>query len=445
MSVSDPLLRELKGIVLELRTKNETVYDRTPSLLKLCANLEEIFRKGLKNPGWFGKCDYWTWISKLTNITKQRNNPILSMVVDSVKESKKVLSSCGRGRLFIRSALVKKVLAVPIQILAKDHHLAQEWYTNNSILGDDILVEILQSLLFELTEVPFQLQIKNASFLDNTWDLATYRKFEFVPCDDLGLHVQLVRGHLLVVAVEPGSVVEEDGKISPGDVLDELYKQPLKNNKIAYAHNLLQKYHGLPVHMGVVKYQDSEGNLYQPIIPLLGECGIDPLSIGGPSTWQDQTHTLNGNRKPPHAILEEEEDTEIPVHGSDGGAVYEASYLGHAILGKDGRVQRIEDAVALVLKCNKKQKRVKLDLREKEIYVSDQNDNQLVLQHAYTAISACGRRTDALTYIGYIAGETTCSLAKDFVCHVFEMNNDEEARLALCTMAQGFQRTHLLL
>ncbi|XP_033749237.1 uncharacterized protein LOC117333925 isoform X2 [Pecten maximus] len=445
MSVSDPLLRELKGIVLELRTKNEVVCDRTPTLLKLSKNLEEIFRKGLKNPGWFGKCDYWTWISKLTNISKQRNNPILSMVIDSVKESKKVFSSCGRGRLFIRSALVKKVLAVPVQLLAKDHQLAQEWYTNNSILGDEILVEIFQSLLFELTEVPFQLQIKNASFLDNTWDLATYKKFEFVPCDDLGLHVQLVQGHLLVVSVEPGSVVEEDGKISPGDVLDELYKQPLKNNKIAYAHNLLQKYHGLPVHMGVVKYQDSEGNLYQPIIPLLGECGIDPLSIGGSSSWQDQTNTLNGNRKPPHAILEEEEDTEIPVHGSDGGALYEASYLGHAILGKDGRVQRIEDAVALVLKCNKKQRRVKLDLREKEIYVSDLTEDKLVLQHAYTAISACGRRTDALTYIGYIAGETTCSLAKDFVCHVFEMKNDEEARLALCTMAQGFQRTHLLL
>ncbi|XP_060079981.1 uncharacterized protein LOC132559387 [Ylistrum balloti] len=445
MSVSDPLLRELKGLVLELRTKNENVCDRTPTLHRLCKILEEIFRKGLKNPGWFGKCDYWTWISKLNNISKQRNNPILSMVIDSVKESKKVFSSCGRGRLFIRSALVKKVLAVPVQLLAKDHQLAQEWYTNNSILGDEILTEIFQSLLFELTEVPFQLQVKNASFLDNTWDLATYTKFEFVPCDDLGLHVQLVQGHLLVVAVESGSVVEEDGKISPGDVLDELYKQPLKNSKIAYAHNLLQKYHGLPVHMGVLKYQDSEGNLYQPIIQLLEECGIDPLSLGGSSSWQDQTNTLNGNRKPPHAILEEDEDTEIPVHGSDSGAVYEASYLGHAILGKDGRVQRIEDAVSLVVRSNKRKRRVKLDLREKEIYVSDLTDHKLVLQHAYTAISACGRRTDALTYIGYIAGETTCSLAKDFVCHVFEMNNVEEARLALCTMAQGFQRTHLLL
>lgn len=109
MSVSDPLLKKLKGFVLEFRTNDIVVTDDNENLAKLCCVLEEIFQKGIKKSKWFDKSDYfWPWVAKIPSFSKERCNPILSMVIDTVKESKKVTLDLGRGRLFIRSALMKK-------------------------------------------------------------------------------------------------------------------------------------------------------------------------------------------------------------------------------------------------------------------------------------------------------------------------------------------------
>ncbi|XP_048757841.1 uncharacterized protein LOC125668103 [Ostrea edulis] len=445
MSVSDPLLKSLKRFVLEFRTTNIVVTDDNENLAKLCSVLEEIFQKGIKKSKFFDKSDFfWSWVAKLPSFSKERCNPILSMVIDTVKESKKVTLDLGRGRLFIRSALMKKVLTVPVQIIAKNRQLAREvYYENDSILGNEILAEILQSLLFELTEAHFQLRIHNASFLDRTWNLPIYKQYELVPCDNLGLHVQYINGFLLVKAVEPGSVGEENDKIHAGDVIDELHGEALRGNKMSAVHNILQRYKGLPVHIHVIKGYDSQGNLYKPIHHLIEDADIDIATAD--ELLQVKKSTSNGYKKPPHTILNEEEAEEIPVHGSEGGASHEAHYLGYVSLGIDGRVVRIEDSVQGVLKNHTQRVPVRIELTEKEVLVIDIKDNKTLLQHAYTEISACGRRTDQLQHIAYIAGETSCSLAKKFNCYVFEMKTNEEARFALCAIAQGFERTHLLL
>lgn len=445
MSVSDPLLKKLKGFVLEFRTNDIVVTDDNENLAKLCCVLEEIFQKGIKKSKWFDKSDYfWPWVAKIPSFSKERCNPILSMVIDTVKESKKVTLDLGRGRLFIRSALMKKVLTVPVQIIAKNRQLATEvYYENDSILGNEILAEILQSLLFELTEAHFQLRVHNASFLDKTWNIPIYKQYELVPCDNLGLHVQYINGFLLVKAVEPGSVAEENDKIHAGDVIDELYGEALRGNKMSVVHNILQKYKGLPVHIHVVKGFDSQGNLYKPIQHLIEDADVDITTAE--ELIQVKKDNSNDYKKPPHTILNEEEAEEIPVHGSEGGATYDAHYLGYVTLGLDGRVVRIEDSVLGVLRNHTQRVAVKIELTEKEVLVIDTKEEKNLLEHSYTEISACGRRTDQLKYIAYIAGETTCSLAKKFNCYVFEMRTNEEARFALCGIAQGFERTHLLL
>ncbi|XP_060570181.1 uncharacterized protein LOC132728550 [Ruditapes philippinarum] len=149
-------------------------------------------------------------------------------------------------------------------------------------------------------------------------------------------------------------------------------------------------------------------------------------------------------RLPPEAILPEEILDEVPVHDSEGRASYKTIYLGKSYLGKDGRVNMIEQGVAEMTQRSSNKQNVILELGEKELFVIDAVSKKLLVQHVYTEISACGRRTDALKHFAFIAGETYCSMAKEFYCHVFEATSAEEAKVILCTIAQGFDRTHLM-
>ncbi|KAL3877595.1 hypothetical protein ACJMK2_035291 [Sinanodonta woodiana] len=446
MSVSDPLLKKLKGHILELRSRSETVRDGHPRLVSLCHTLECIFSKGLKkSSSWFKKSGYWAWIVKIPILTaNQRINPILMMTIDSVKECKKTQSSLGKGRHFIRMSLVKRVLTVPVQILAKDKQLANTWYAENeSILGDEILIEILQSLLFELTEVTFSLQLHNASFLDICWELPVYKEYELVPCNDLGINIQTCDGYPVVVSVEPNSVSAEDDKIVPGDVLDEMCGKTLKGSGKGMVQILFSEVRGYPVYISVMKFYDAEGNIFEPIGCLLRQLGVEPdrkkVDIG----MEEETH-FGPDRMPPEAILEEDEADEVPVHHTENRATYVVKYLGSMALGKDGRVDRIEDGVGFALSHCNEIKDVVIELGEKEITVSSKDTGEVLFQYLFTEISSCGRRIDAKEYFAFNAGETYCSFAQNFQCHVFQASGEEEVRVILCTIAQGFERTHLM-
>ncbi|XP_064612692.1 uncharacterized protein LOC135476560 [Liolophura sinensis] len=452
MSVSDPLLKTLKAYILEFRSKKLDVRDGSVKLEGFCETLEKIFRKGLRNPGrWIGnKKDYWSWISSLLNqCPEQRINPTFSLVISATKDCKKTMTLQGQGRLFLRGALVKKVLSVPIDILLKSGDLAESWYEpGNSIIGDEILREILMSLLFEVTEVNFLLNLKNASFLDETWKIPRYRQYEFVPTKDLGIHFQYVKGRAVVLAVEEGSVAEEDGKVVSGDVLDDMYGYCLKWGKKGKLQALLRQNQGWPIYMGVVKCRDRYGCYYEPVVNLLREADLDVRSLKEVVKMADEKEAQRDEeeRVPPHALLPEDECDEIPVHGPDGRAVYQAKYIGQQALGADGRVHRIEDTVLNVSKSSGRDKLpVTVELTETEVIVTSRKDKKVLFKHSYTEISACGRRTDHLLNFAYIAGETTCSLARHFVCYVFEGISDEEAKTILCTIAQGFERTQWFL
>ncbi|CAG2216792.1 unnamed protein product [Mytilus edulis] len=426
------LLDIFSGIVLDLRIKKDVITDNSPVLTELCIILEDIFTRGCRDTSWFNKTNYryWTWIEKISQ--SGRYQPAFHMVIDTT------CTDSGRGRLFIRSALSKKVLAVPVQQIVKDQQLLQEfYYSYNTVIGDEILSDLLlggniiednnELYICRNSDIPltgafrvtFHLKIHNSSFLDKTWELPIYKNFEFVPCGDLGLNVQQVQEYFIVKSIKPGSVAEEDGKIGPGDVIDELYSFALTPLSLPNVHKLMAKHKGLPVYVGVIKLCDRAGKYFPPIVRLLEEININPRNLQKEIVPDDKDNN-NSDRKPGHAILPEEEDAERPVHAPDGSALYKATYLGNVDLGPDGRVNRIEDGVDLVLRNHKQVIEVLIDLREKDVIVSDAtNNNKVILRQTYTEISACGRRTDLMKYFGYIAGETTCSLARNFLCHVF--------------------------
>ncbi|KAL5019334.1 hypothetical protein ScPMuIL_005056 [Solemya velum] len=457
MSVSDPLLKILKVFVLELRTEDAIITDEHKQLRPLCENLEAIFRKGLrKNGGWFGTSDYWSWISKLDNEWNgTRISPALCMIVNYVKNSRKAKSIKGKGRLFLRICLLKKVLGEVVQLLCNNRLLSETWYEpSESILGNEILTEIFLSLLHELKELSFSLDLKNASFLDDSWILPEYKQYEFVPCKEFGVEISTVNSYHVVLNVARGSVAGEDGKICAGDVLDEMCGDTLRGLSRSSVLSLFHKNMKKPMDLAVAKLYNVDGVKFRPIACLLRLIDRDPNKLKPDVRWHGEEDEEEGegdgfDRKPAHAILPEEEDEERPVHGPGGQALYQAWYIGKISLGNDGRVDRIEDGVQNAVKnlhAKEQEKRpVGIELKEKEVIVKDAKTDELLFQHAYTGISSCGRRVDMIKYFAYIAGETTCSLAKDFHCYVFEGRSEEEGKIMLCAIAQGFERTHLLL
>jgi len=67
--------------------------------------------------------------------------------------------------------------------------LATEFYNLESILGDDILREILLSVLLQCSKFNFKLNLRNAAFLDDTWQMPSCVVLELVPCKNLGISV----------------------------------------------------------------------------------------------------------------------------------------------------------------------------------------------------------------------------------------------------------------
>lgn len=464
MSVSDPLLKQLKALTLDFRLSKGIVNDKSEKLEPFCEILEKIFRKGLKqNGGWFSKTDYWCWIYKLLDSpTSQRINPIFSMVTDIVKESKKVCNLQGRGRLFIRYALVKKVLGVPVELLMKNRQMAEIWYhPEHSILGNEILSEIFISLLFEITEIRFLLNLKNASFLDETWGLPVYKEYELVPCDDIGMTVQYLVGRTLVRNVAPGSVAEEDGKIGCGDVLDELFGVSLRDASKSKVQYILRQNSGWPIRLAVTKCHTSDGCIYPPIEELMvlanlnrDQVNLTPVKeIPKKKEFKDDDEEsadepdlfhppVERGRKPAHALLPFDDTDEIPVHGSDQTACYSVLFIEEVYLGNNGGQDRILDVIGRsMVNYPGKQQSFLLQLGETEVIILTRDQKKIAYRHSFTEISSCGRRTDSLKIFAYIAGETTCSLAQNFICRIFEAETPEEAKIILCAIGQGFDRT----
>ncbi|XP_059165364.1 uncharacterized protein LOC131947964 [Physella acuta] len=442
MSVSHPLLKILKATLLELHNEGGKIYDTNLKLFPFCKALEDIFRLGLNtNHGhWFTKSDFWTLVYKYG----ERAGPGLYHLIKTVKDNQKTTTEQGKGRLFIRACLMKKYLVTLLTKLREDKSFLEIWYDRSSIINNDILSEIFLSLLAETQNIPFSLYLKNSAFLDDTWEMSEYRDFEFVPCDVLGVHLHYINTHLVVTDIDPESVAAEDGKVCIGDVMDELYTESLRGARRGKVRDLFQMYKGMPVYVSFIKARLPHGEIYRPISALLRQIDIDLAQVG---LTRDKTVNMAASyKKPAHALLPEEEEDEIPVHGPDGKSEYTVVFRGVCPLGEDGRVDRIHEAVENVLQSSGQRKEVvKIQTTETGVEVRRLSDNELILNHSYTEVSACGRRTDMLLYFGYIAGETTCNMAKDFKCYVFESDDQFEAKTILCSIAQGFERTHWFL
>jgi hypothetical protein len=120
----------------------------------------------------------------------------------------------GKTRLLIRSCLKRKCLQIPIQFHVEnqdydDPNLRVNYCPKGSILGHEILSQIFLSLVLQLGNYDFNLDLSNASFLDESWQIPLLVKAEFVPCDKLGLTLGFPMGFAVVADIIENSLAAE--------------------------------------------------------------------------------------------------------------------------------------------------------------------------------------------------------------------------------------------
>ncbi|CAN7943334.1 unnamed protein product, partial [Ixodes pacificus] len=413
------------------------VDDSNGLLEPFCVTLEKIFRKGLiaQTSTALGciRRDYWDCFFSLFHIKDKAGLPFkLSMAIETVSEFKKVRTSQGKGRLLLRLLLRKKLTRAAVEQLLKCRCLLQGVYDPaNSILGNEILAEILLSLLYEVDKVSFSFRLRNASFLDTTWQLGVYKAFEFVPCADMGLSVRFASGHAVVTHVQEGSVAAEDDQVQVGDVLDELYGEAINGRKRGAISALLSHFEGLPVYASFVKVRSSLQILHRWLQ------GTDIESLySRPSIHEDYQFS----RSFPKQELFLKGMLQVTSAGVTTGS---KSYCQSEL---EGHVLQIERSIGEVTKRIEEQhpftsRKVIIDIDDCYIKVLSRFTKEVLLTKHYTEIASCGRRNDMPCLFAIVAGETTCTVARHFNSYVFRVQDAQICQGILSSIAQGFSRT----
>lgn len=436
MSVSDPLLRELKGCVLRLvqTSGSNEVTDENAELQPFCQILERVFQKGLlRNTtlGFTKISESWYWLEQ---VASQQNGVPFSYVssVNAVKSSHKVLTPIGKLRLLIRTCLVKRCLHVPVEILVRQKQPKSLYDETLSILGDEILGEIFLSVLLQCSRLQFKLQLFNSAFLDETWQLPHCTRLEFVPCKMLGICVCFVSGKAVIVGIKSDSVAAEDDKIEIGDILDELNGNHITTSKRGRLSTIMRKGSGQPIALNIIKaLLPGTSDLYPPMISLLRRAHLDPDELR--TQYTDRDKHSNGEVN--------EQLKKIPAAVRPG---FDVSYVGSVATGKHGDVRQIDGAMNNILfnNRNRSNRPSLFEIQEIGIKVTEKSNSKAILKHSYMEISSCGRTLSVPNHFAYIAGDASCNIAKAFTCYVFQCSNEEHIHTVLQSIGQGFQRTH---
>ncbi|CAG2062548.1 unnamed protein product, partial [Timema podura] len=202
MSVTDPLLRDLKGCTLKLvqeATSKGEINDTNLYLQPFCKNVEQVFQKGLvcnySALGFTKSAESWHWMKQLD--LRDGSSSSYEASVKMVGSCNKAVSSRGKLRLLIRTCLVRK------------KHPRGVYDPVRSILGDEILGEIFLSVLLQCSRLVFRLNLNNSVFLDECWELPDCLALELVPSKALGICVTFVGGKALVAGIKRTSVAAE--------------------------------------------------------------------------------------------------------------------------------------------------------------------------------------------------------------------------------------------
>lgn len=150
-------------------------------------------------------------------------------------------------------------------------------YFPNSILGDDILIQIFLSVLRQCSKINFKLDLQSSSFLDISWHIPQVVKLELVPSQSIGMSVSFANGKAVIVGIKQNSMLSEIGDVKIGDILDELNGIHICTATRGRLSSILKLNKNGPITLSVIKavYGDSK-QIFPPIVSLLKQVQIDP-------------------------------------------------------------------------------------------------------------------------------------------------------------------------
>ena len=153
--------------VVEGNAETGIVFDGSPGLEFLCQSIESVLTHGyIGKPSFFGgsKKHYWFMLERVG-----KKDSLLSPLIAAAARESTVSSAAGRGRTWIRAALVAGPLSAHLSALYVDHRLDMwDWYAPHALAVKEDLVAAVIAALDGLDALQFDLLPKNVR-LDTSW------------------------------------------------------------------------------------------------------------------------------------------------------------------------------------------------------------------------------------------------------------------------------------
>ncbi|KAG9350373.1 hypothetical protein JZ751_026728 [Albula glossodonta] len=412
MPPKDPLLGTLKVCILSLQSDGGTITDSSPHLSSCCQLLEVIFRKGLQQPVLgLVRRDYWHCMEQILQQDTCNRVSLLSLAVEQTSSCRKLLTSQGRGRYFLRLTLSRRILGNVVQHMLHTPKVL-EWYSPDiSIFRNEEFVEPFISLLLVLSEMEFKLNIENSSFLDESWLLPVCEVYEAVPCRELGMVLRYLGGRVFVLELIEGSQAQVDRCLQPGDIIDEINGISLRNASNGQAGVVLARLKGRPLSLRFLRWRGEDGAVYPPLVKLL-----HALQQENPSLQ------LKPSRIPQQQGCERQQQEQSQCL-KEGRIVYIVQFLGKANIGMYGGKEVLQQGIPLVL--------------EKK------HPSKELFQHHYPEISCVGRysQPDYTVFAFCVADCPETPESTGFCCVVLQAGSARECEDIVNRIATGFKHT----
>ncbi|XP_019853761.1 PREDICTED: uncharacterized protein LOC109583029 [Amphimedon queenslandica] len=433
-SISHPLLEEMKGILSRLKMVGGMIQDGCPHLVPFCETIESVFRHGLKQPNSFfglNRQDYWSWIEMLQEYYfNEKQNPLLHSLVTDISSTNRIRTLQGRGRCFIRGSLTNKLISVPVEHLVKNTKLTEYWYVKDSIIASTELRAVFMELLFQATEVDFDLDYKTSGFLNETWVIPVYVTYKLPPVKTLDIGVRRIDERQLVVDIEKDCLAYKAG-IEVWDIVEELCGQP-----IHLITGNFQKYvakHSIDfTEITVVKKHLPDGS---PFAPVLRRQLLFTHKVTTPTSSMWIPEFIN-----PH--------TSAIIRTIGEKTEYSLVYLGkHIMLINEEEVgqKTIDTAVSRVLHDTRKPEDITLTLSTVGLLLLLKERKLLVCDYRELIIS--GQSTAHMSCLAIVCKRGVASKeaeSKELVCYVCETPTFELAQCVCMHIAQGFSQISIL-
>ncbi|XP_044758536.1 uncharacterized protein LOC123316500 [Coccinella septempunctata] len=431
MSVNDPAIKDLKGCAQRfLEEPSGKIDDENRFLPSFCQKIETIFYTGLRNTKkYFAREEEpYEWMEE---VARDKCWKFPFQYLNSLYEVQKnqcLKSRLGKFRLLLRYCLVNRCLHAPVEYLLKNGK-SEQFYRENCILGDEILSEILLSVLLQCGTIKFDLDLSNVYFLESTWLLPDVVRVEVVPSCSLGLSVTFSEEKAVIVNMDPYGPAAESGQVEIGDILESINDVHIDSSSRGKLSCLLKRQKSIPISLTIVKALKTSNNntLFIPLRKYLLDVNLDILQIQ--------------NRK--KEVPDEEKSSNISRDG------FRCVFVGSVRIGTEGDSRQVEKTIRDIMKYryhtgdkpwNRFNKHIFLQIGEMAVKVLEQDTGKVLFDHAYMDISSCGSSSIYYNYFGYVKGNDREEPGQ-FTCYVFYTKRKDDLTMMLSSIGQGFKRT----